>query len=289
MAALIFAFIAPLLWALMNILDKYVVSRKAKGPLSYGVVAAFAQLILASIVSLFLDWKGVESTGILFSALAGVFLGFQFFSYFMLLRTEDSSDVAGLGYIYPIIVAMLAFIFLGEKLHWSSYFAIVLIIVGAVFLSSKWPELRGKRLLLLVHPIISIALTEFMMKLASQHVGEWQGMVISSIALAVTVMIPLLIVTAIRRRIRAEIRNIRFAIPIESLTLAAMLVTYLAMVGISVTVVSAIGAAQPLFVLGLEAIVNRNGGHITKHKLRKKILPILMIVIGVALLYLMQR
>jgi drug/metabolite transporter (DMT)-like permease len=289
MNALLFAFIAPFLWALMNILDKYVVSRKAKTALSYGVVAAFAQLVLAAIVALFLDWNGVESTGVLFSALAGVFLGSQFFSYFMLLRTEDSSDVIGLTYVYPILVAMLAFIFLGEHLPWLAYLAIFLTIVGAVLLSSEWPELRGKRLFLLIHLTVSVALTEFMIKLASGRIGEWQGVVVSAIALAATVMIPLLLTSSIRRRIRAEIRNIRFAIPIESLTLAAVLVTFLAMAGLPVTVVSAIGAAQPLFVLALEFIVNKEGGHITKHKLRKKIVPIVLIVVGVALLYLMQR
>jgi len=288
MYALLFAFIAPLVWALMSILDKYVVSRKAKHPLSYGAIAAFAQLVLAAIIALFLDWRGIDTTGAVLAAFAGVFLGFQFFSYFVLLKTEDTSDVTGLAYVYPILVAMLSYIFLGEELLLLGYCAVVLVIIGAVLLSSRWPELRGKRLLLFIQFVIAIALTEFMVKLASGRIGEWQGLVISSLALAFTVLVPLMLMSSVRRRISAEIVNIRYALPVEALTLAAVFSTYLAMAGLPATVVSALGATQPLGVLVLEGIVLRNGGHLTKHALRKKIAPILLIVIGVAMLYLMQ-
>lgn len=56
---LLFAIISPILWALMNVVDKYVISKKVKSTLSYTAIVGLTNLMLAIIVGSFLDWSNI--------------------------------------------------------------------------------------------------------------------------------------------------------------------------------------------------------------------------------------
>jgi len=168
LSPLIFAIISPFIWGFMNVLDKFVISHKVKNSLSFTVVAGIANIAIGILLALFLDWRGISFVDLLSPAIAGSIFGLHFFIYYYALGKEDASNLIGFMYVYPIIVAILSFLFLNEKLSVISYIGICLILLGAVFLSVKAKKIRLKvSLWMIVSLIIIVALYEFFIKVAT--------------------------------------------------------------------------------------------------------------------------
>src|SRR5437016_1194511 len=101
--ALIFAFLAPIFWALMNVLDKFVISQKVKNALSFAAVAGIVNILYGFILALSLDWSNVGFEAMLCPVVTGALLGLQFYVYFIILQREDVSHFIGLMFVYPAI------------------------------------------------------------------------------------------------------------------------------------------------------------------------------------------
>jgi drug/metabolite transporter (DMT)-like permease len=284
---LIFAIVSPFFWGLMNILDKGVVSYRVKSPLGYTVVAGVVNLAIGSVLAVTLNWTNVAIADLLFPALVGVLLGSQFFLYYYMLSKEDVSSVIGLIYIYPIFVALLSFLFLKENLPLLSYVGMCFILLGAVMLSVKAKKINLKVSLWMVFSlIVVVAVYEFFIKIATTNLPVLNGISITHICIG------LLILSALVRRnilkgFLTELKNFKWAVLIESLTFMGVLTTYFAMAGLPATIVSSIAATQPLAVLALEFVAAKLGFKLSANKnFAKKIIPTLLIVLGVVLLYL---
>ncbi len=284
---LIFAIISPFIWGFMNVLDKFVVSYRVKNPLSFTIVAGIVNLAIGIILALFLNWSNITLSDLFFPAIAGLIFGSQFFLYYHMLGKEEISNVIGFVYVYPIIVAILSFLFLNEKLSLVSYIGICLILLGVIFLSVKAKKIKLKvSLWMIVSLIIIVALYEFFIKIATNNLPELNGISISSICVGL-VILPGLFNKKIRLGFPRELKNIKWALLNESLTFLGILTTYFAMAGLPATIVSSIAATQPFTVLILESLANKIGVKISiENNFSKKIVPILLIVLGVVLLYL---
>ena len=281
---LFFAILSPVIWGTMNILDKYVIANKVKRALGYAVVAGIVNLFLGIVLALFIDWSGMTAKDLLFPAIAGILLGLQLCFYFLILQKEDVSNLVGLIYTYPILIALLSYLFLNELLSLTAYIGIAITLAGTVVLS-----VRIRKVGLLVGSWIAImvllvAFYEFFVKVATINIPEMNGIAVNIIFTGLTVM-PLLLDRKTRNGFLSELKNIKWALLNESLTFSAVFVTYFAMAGLSATIVATIGTLQPIIVVFLERIVNFFTGNMTKEKLLPKLLPIGMIVIGVILLY----
>src|SRR5918912_238984 len=95
-AALLFAFLAPVFWALMNVLDKFVISEKVENALSFAAVAGIVNIFYGFILALTLSWSNIGFEAIVSPVLTGSLLGFQFYVYFIILKQEDVSHFIGL-------------------------------------------------------------------------------------------------------------------------------------------------------------------------------------------------
>ncbi|MDD5749448.1 MAG: EamA family transporter [Patescibacteria group bacterium] len=284
---LIFAIISPFIWGFMNVLDKFVVSHRVKNTLSFTIVAGIVNLAIGIILALFLNWTNIAINDLLFPAIAGLIFGSQFFLYYYMLGKEDVSNVIGFVYVYPIIVAILSFLFLNEKLSLISYFGMSMILLGVIFLSVKAKQIRLKvSLWMIISLIIVVALYEFFIKIATNNLPELNGIAISSICVGL-IILPGLFNKKIRLGFPKELKNIKWALLNESLTFLGIFTTYFAMAGLPATIVSSIAATQPFAVLILESIAHKIGIKISvENNFNKNIAPILLIVFGVVLLYL---
>lgn len=283
---LICAIISPFIWGFMNILDKFVISHKVKNPLSFSVVAGIVNLGIGSIIALCLDWSGVTKTDIFFPALVGVLLGSQFFLYYHLLGKEDVSNVIGLIYFYPIIVAILSFLYLNESFPLISYLGLGIIMVGVFTLSINIKKIKLKATLwMIITLIVVVGLYEFFIKVSTTNLPELNGIAISHIFVGLTIL-PGLFVKKIRKGFTKELKNTKWSILNESFTFLGVLTLYYAMSGLPATIVSSIAATQPLAVLMMESFANKIGIRLSNEgNFRKKLVPILLIVLGIVLLY----
>ncbi len=287
MEGLLFATLAPLSWALMNVLDKYIVSKRVRNPLSYAPISAFAASSFGVVLAFFLDWRGIGLADLFFPALAGILIGLQYYVYYFVLKEEDVSHVIGLLYLYPVFIALLSYIFLGELLSGTGYIGAALCVIGAVLLSLKLNKHATKHhILRIAELIVFVTLYEFFIKIATFTVPVAHGIAINNIVIGLVVF-PLLLHKKTRQGFRRELRNVSWAYLAESTLFLAVVFTYLAMARLPVTVVSSIGAIQPLAVLGIERLFAlRTTGLVKERSLASKIIPICLIVVGVALLYL---
>jgi len=274
LSPLIFAIISPFIWGFMNVLDKFVISHKVKNSLSFTVVAGIANIAIGILLALFLDWRGISFVDLLSPAIAGSIFGLHFFIYYYALGKEDASNLIGFMYVYPIIVAILSFLFLNEKLSVISYIGICLILLGAVFLSVKAKKIRLKvSLWMIVSLIIIVALYEFFIKVATNNLPVLNGIAISAVCVGFVIILGLFNKN-IRLGFPRELKNIKWALLTESLTFLGILTTYFAMAGLPATIVSSLAAIQPFAVLVLEYLAIKIGININlENNFSKKIIP----------------
>lgn len=96
--ALIFAFLSPLIWAAVNVFDKFLVSHKVKYPLGFSLISGIFYLCLGGILALFLDWNMVSRADVIWPILAGSLLGIQLYFYYYVSMKIDVSYVLGIYY-----------------------------------------------------------------------------------------------------------------------------------------------------------------------------------------------
>jgi transporter family protein len=284
---LIFAIISPFLWGFMNVLDKYVVSYKVKNPLSFAPVSALVNLIFGIILALFLKWQVSSFSSILFPAIAGILLGSQYFFYYLIMKKEDAPNFIGFMYVYPLLVALLSFLFLNEKLSLIGYIGVIFILAGAVFLSIKRKNTKIKAAgWMLCVMIVVGAFYEFFVKVSTNNISGFNGLAVNLVFMGLTVL-TLLFNKNVRTGFKREFKNIKWSLLSEFFTFTGILTLYLAMAKLPATIVSSVATLQPLAVILFEKIFHRRFKKIVSEaSLAKKIIPIIMIVLGIILLYL---
>jgi uncharacterized membrane protein len=288
MYALLFAILSPIIWALAYIYDKYVLVHRERNPLRYGTLIGIANVAFAAGLALFLDWSGVSLGDFLFPILAGALLAADTFLYLIIMQKEDVAEMVGLMYTYPLLVALLSFLFLGERISLFGYIGVLLILLGAVLLSVRVRRVRLRvGAWLIVANIILVALTEFFAKVSTSGLSAWQGFAVNNIAFG-AVLIAALMLPSVRQGFSREFRrNIGFAFIGEIFTVGAVLTMYLAMAEMPATIVSALQALQAFAIIIFERIASHFFGGMEKdHLLLPKLTAIVIIVIGVLVLYL---
>jgi len=133
------ALLPPIFLGFSNILDKYLLDNHFKNPISYTVLLFLLNWIYLIILFLFFPISTVK-------VLEAVVLGFGFliavYFYSKALLIEESSRVVSLTYLSSIFVLVLAAVFLGELLTLSNYFGALLIVISAVLVSYKKEKVR---------------------------------------------------------------------------------------------------------------------------------------------------
>lgn len=152
---LILAFLAPMFWALVNIIDVYFIGKVYKDALDGTIIASIFQFFPWIILVFFLKIDmgqfinfGAHGSSfwidpILFVALFGGFL-FTSSLYFYFKALFSHNDVALLEIIWSltvIAVPIITFFLLGEKLSFYKYLGMGITLLGATMLSMS----RGLR------------------------------------------------------------------------------------------------------------------------------------------------
>lgn len=170
---LILAIISPLIFALMNVYDKYFIEKRMKNLYSYWFFVGVVYLLYVGIIALFLKWDSITLTDMILPVIIGILLFFQGYFYLHILEKEDISPITGLYYTYPVIVAFLGYIFLKEALLWYGYLGIGLMIIGALLITLRLKKLSFKiKMWYIIVFTFLVALEEFSMRVAVQTIPE---------------------------------------------------------------------------------------------------------------------
>ena len=140
----ILALIASILWAVVVIVDKFILTHYIKDAVSYQVFLTLTMLPFLIFLLPFTSHSTNSSTPTILPViiiLLGVAMGLVFVLYNKALMIEEVSRVTPLFYLSPLFVLLFSFMFIGEGLSLRRYVGIGLMVFSAISVSVS---LRGR-------------------------------------------------------------------------------------------------------------------------------------------------
>jgi len=134
---ILFSILAALIWAVVNIIDKYVLSKLISKPIIPLIIMGFIGLFASLLVFIFLDFQRLSVNNILLALISGFLYVLAAFFYFHAVKIEEISKVVPLFYLTPVFILFIVGIFLGEIFTPIKYFGIILLILGAILISTN--------------------------------------------------------------------------------------------------------------------------------------------------------
>ena len=134
----ILALIASILWAVVVIVDKFILTHYIKDAVSYQVFLTLAMLPFLIFLLPFTSHNTNSPTPTILPViiiLLGVTMGLVYVLYNKALLIEEVSRVTPLFYLSPLFVLLFSFMFIGEGLSLRRYVGIGLMVFSAISVS----------------------------------------------------------------------------------------------------------------------------------------------------------
>lgn len=284
MTWLLLSLLAPVLWAASNLIDERLVNGPA---LDAGALLIVTGLFAsAPSVLLFGADGAADASDVLLAVLAGG-LGFAaYYPYFRALLHESAEQVVLMWNLTPVLIAVAARVFIGERLSSAGHVAVAALVASSTAAayrrtgertwSAAMPWMIGASLVLAVSSVLEKEVYN-RMSFASGYGWMSVGALVST--LGVTGFAP-----DSRRRLIASLRG-RVGVVLcanEALDLGAASALALATSRGPVSLVHAVGGAQPLFVLLFQQVLAKRA--LTRAELFRTMLAAGLAMLGLGLL-----
>jgi len=293
-----FALTAPVIWAVINVIEKIFVNRYIKNPYVY---TAIISIILGIGGLLIIPFNGLKMPSLFVFSLAiagGLFYAYACIPYYKALEFEEVSRIVALWRFVPLFTLILAFIFLDERLNFYSYLSFFFLLTGGFLVSVrkiKHAFKLSKAFWLMILSSLLFAMGLLLTKYVVSIYPFWDTNVLLRVGNLIGGL-TLLINKKTRKEFTATVSSLNLKIKSilvgnEALNLAAIFASnYAIMIG-SVSLVTALSSTQPLFVLIFAIIMSVYIPKLLKEELTKKVLlqkiiAILLMIAGVVFLYL---
>lgn len=297
-----FAFLSPLLWAISNHVDKYILSKYLKSAGS-GVLAIFAGLVglMLSLGILIVSPSSIFGMSLFHAVIIisnGALLIIAFIPYYYALRDEDASLVVPLYQMIPIFSLIGGFFLLGESITLIQALGGICIIFGAVLISIDIAgagfNLKKRVFLLMILSSFLLSVHFLVFKLIALEESFWTTVFweyLGSVAVAIFL---LLFISSYRRQfINVLKENSSGVISVnvfnEILNIGAKLVANYAGMLVPVVLVNFANGLQPMFVFLIGLAITLflpfiNKEQVSKKHIIQRIIAIIVLLFGTYLL-----
>ncbi|MBU0612295.1 DMT family transporter [Patescibacteria group bacterium] len=296
---------APILWAIVNVADKYLVakfSQKEKERSSGGLVlfASFIAIFIAFLIWLFIpDVSNIPIFDKILLMVTGTLTVVWIILYLFTLETEEISTVVPWFLTVPIFGFVLGYIFLGETLSFKQILGSLVTLFGLLIIASDFSEEGGKfkwkPAIYMIIACFLVATSGIIFKYVTVEENFWVSSFWEYIGLGGTGLLIFLFASKYRRQfirmMRTGGRKIFVVNAVtEVMTVSGNLLTNFALLLAPVAMVYLIGSFQPAFVLFLTLLSTSFFPHIAKENLNKyslfpKITAIGIMIIGTIILF----
>lgn len=280
----IFSILAGFLWAVVNIIDKVVLSKFVKNPLVPIFFLGIFGIISAAFIYVFNGFSYLSNVNILLALLSGIFYMSMSIFYFKALKIEEASRISPLFLISPIFIMFLAYFLLGEKLSIYGYAGTILTLTGAILISiKKFKFSLGRAFWYMMLSNISIAVSSILLKYLLGFADYWTIFSYNRIG-GIFVLIPLtyFVFPDLTNSIKKHGFKFISAVSLAELTnlMAVLSITIATSLG-PVTLVSVLSSLQPFFVLKIAIGLSLFTPSILKEKISKSIVLLKLIAISI--------
>ena len=216
---ILFAFIAPILWAGCNVIDKFLLTKYFKNPFDYQLWIVIMDIPLVLFLLFFFSISFNYPAFIL-----GIILGIMdvtaLFIYSKAMLVEEASRVVSLSYIQALFVLPMAYVFFGEILKTHNYLGVILLTIGAILISFK--GMKGEKRI--ISPALKFVLILAFLWASMNVLEKYTLGFIEYLSLIMWLVIghmiggfPLFLIKKIRRSIYIKIKNMNWVILIFSI------------------------------------------------------------------------
>lgn len=292
MSWIIIAMFPPLLWAISNFIDKYLLLKYFKGD-GLGAFLIFSSLIgtfLLPFIYLF-DTSVLQIP--LFSGflivMTGIIYVMAMFPYIHAINSDEASIIAPLFQLIPVFNYFLAYYFLNEKLSSTQMLASTLIIFGAILISldinQKMPKIKVRVLGLMVLSSFLYAVTTLIFKFVAIEEKFWRTTFWEFVGLTIAAMV-LFCIKQYRMQFFKIIKEnkitfIGLNLINELITIAGRMIMGFASLLAPLALVWVVNGFQPLFVFIIGLILTIFLPHLGEESLRKRHLAQKFIAIAI--------
>lgn len=294
----IFTLLSRALWAADNVVDKLLIGKHLKDSVVLTLIAGISALFLSLAIIIFngLGWIGLIPA--VLAIFAGTIQVLAIFAFYQAIAKEEISRVIPLFQFTPPFVLIFSFLFLGEVLTTSYYFAFVLILVGGFLISLQKTEgvfkLRNAFWWMVLSSLI-YAVQAIILKSLYVTCPFWDLTVYLGFGEFLSMLTLLLLMSNFRNRFTGSLSNLK-PVGWVLLTLAIFFVATASLSGFwaltsgPVSLISVFRGFQSVFVLIYAILFSIWLPKILKEELNKRILgikaiAIFLMVIGLYLIY----
>lgn len=300
MSWIFYALLAPALWAAVNHIDKYIISKYFKEiPATLLVLFTSATAGLGAVlISFFVPIGTITFSQALWIILGGMIFVAAYIPYVYALKDDEASLVAPLFQMVFVFSFILGFLFLGEKLSFMQFVASIFIVAGAVTLSvdldSSVRKLRSKTFFRMILASFLIALNMLIFKMIALESSFWVTTFWEYVGAFLFGVLILIFSRSSRMAFFMVIKKntvvIKWNIFNEVLNLLARLSAGFASLVVPLALISLVNGIQPFFIVVYGAIIPFIFKNSEKEKfygkyLYQKIISIILMFIGAYFLF----
>ena len=176
---MVFAAASAFTFALVSVLDKTLISDHIGSGKIFVAAVGVAQILLGLATLPLVTYSGFDTLTIIVALLSGVFSGAYLIGMFIIMESQDVSRVVPVVSTYPIFVAVLAFLFLGEQVSLFAWIFVIVTVAGAAMVSLAPKSVNSTEgvsisaLLFLLLASMSFGLSQFLSKTIAEEMTMW--------------------------------------------------------------------------------------------------------------------
>jgi drug/metabolite transporter (DMT)-like permease len=265
-----FSLLAATLWAIVNVTDKYTMTKLVDNPLLpvliLGLVGLLSSLVINNIYTLPL------LSPVLFSMAvgAGAFYILTMYFYYQAMKLDDVSRIIPLYYLSPIFILIMARTFLGEELNGFQCGGMFLLVAGAILISAPYPfRLRfNKAAGFILLAAFCYAFNQLFTKYLLKSLSFWTVFAYVRLGIALCLVPVFFWAMIYHRSLFKNVGTLGFGIMTmnQLLNLSGVLAVTIALTHGLVTLVNAMVSVQPMLVFLLASLLSYFFPHILHEK-----------------------
>ena len=258
------AILSAAVLGLVSIIDSRLISRLMPSLQAFLLPVGIIYLILG--LALFIIFplpEGIGTWPLLVAIASGILRGVAVTPMLYIMKSEEVSRVIPVVYTYPIFVAIIATLLLGETLYYLEWLAIISVVAGAVMISVRQGPTGsttwlGRSFLILFGSSLLLAMADIASKYALAYISFWNVYSITVFCLSGIFLLVSLRPHILRQLRDMKQRNSSIALLASNETLApvGMVLSLWAMERGPVSLVSTIIGSRPVFVAIYSIIIS---------------------------------
>ncbi len=288
------AIASTILFSFCVLFDKFVGTSKIKSVYSFAFVMNVMYLPFTCIATYFLRNTFMWGWALLFSCLAGVSWFIMWLFYWTALQKGEASRVAAVFFTTPIWSAFIGLFFLNERLVAFKWVGIMVIVCGAVLSSLGGSSHKKDTDIAYVYALLAAIFGAIGNAISKYAMGSLSPFTVNCVAFYATLPLYLVLLrdTSVFHEVQSTLSNVKLSAQFlvrGLLGYSAIMLNMMAMGMGVVSLVSAIGGAQPMVILVLSLIASTLFPKLIHEELGKKtLLPkltaLILTVVGVVMI-----